>query len=227
MRWSDEIRDRDAGLAPSQSPKVDEKGLQAAVDLADALSVDSLDQIPDLTDHYRQDLLNLIDAKSQGRTPGPTAQPAPDTPAVDLMAALKTSAERARKARLDQETPARGTRAGSPQEEDSAEEERGSEEGERHEGHREEGRAAHAQGRLDPHRSQECSSRMDYRRKAPQPATVGEPTVPGLAAGNESSRGQLCSPVSSCEETGPQTGCSCTVQAVHAVTPGYIRVCQD
>ncbi|MFB8267621.1 Ku protein [Streptomyces sp. NPDC055955] len=106
LRWSDEIRDHGAGLAPSASPTVDEKELQAAVDLADALSVDSLDQIPDLTDHYRQDLLNLIDAKSQGRAPGPGTEPAQSAPAVDLMAALKASAERARKARLDQETPA-------------------------------------------------------------------------------------------------------------------------
>ncbi|MFE6904223.1 Ku protein [Streptomyces sp. NPDC057717] len=102
LRWSDEIRDVGAGLAPAQSPIVEEEELQAALDLADALSFDSLDQIPDLTDHYRQALLNLI----EGRARGPSAEPAPATPTVDLMAALKASAERARKARLDQETPA-------------------------------------------------------------------------------------------------------------------------
>ncbi|WP_329583464.1 non-homologous end joining protein Ku [Streptomyces sp. NBC_01361] len=106
LRWSDEIRDPGAGLAPSRSPKVGEEELQAALDLADALSVDAFDQIPDLTDRYRQELLNLIEDKTQGRAPGPSAEPAPVTPAVDLMAALKASAERARRARAGREAEA-------------------------------------------------------------------------------------------------------------------------
>lgn len=62
------------------------------------------------------------------------------------------------------------------------------------------------------------------RRCAPPPPTAGGHTRI-IAPGTDDAPGQSCDLVSSWEETRPQAGCPCTVQAVHAVTPGYERVC--
>ncbi|MGW3424469.1 non-homologous end joining protein Ku [Streptomyces phaeochromogenes] len=105
LRWSDEIRDVEPGLAPATAD-VDEDELSAALALIEARSVGRLDEIPDLTDHYAQALDSLIDAKVHDRPLTP--QPEPQREAlVDLMTALQQSVRDARAARGE---PPSGTR---------------------------------------------------------------------------------------------------------------------
>ena len=96
LRWNDEVRDAERGIAPV-SAVVDEGELAAALDLVDTLSVDELGDIPDLTDHYAQALAALVDAKVHDRQ---IAQPSePPRQLVDLMAALQQSVHAARASR--------------------------------------------------------------------------------------------------------------------------------
>ncbi|MEU1409972.1 Ku protein [Streptomyces sp. NPDC005728] len=66
LRWADEIRDVERGIAPAPAD-VDEKELAAALELVDALTADKLDDVPDLTDHYAQALAALVDTKMHDR----------------------------------------------------------------------------------------------------------------------------------------------------------------
>lgn len=103
LRWSDEVRTVERSLTPAPAD-VDEDELSAAVGLVNALSVGSLDDIPDLVDHYAQALDNLLDAKVHGRgATVPSKHPRPG-PLVDLMAALRQSVRDAQASRG--ETPA-------------------------------------------------------------------------------------------------------------------------
>jgi DNA end-binding protein Ku len=96
LRWNDEVRDTERGIAPV-SAAVDEDELTAALDLVDTLSVDELSDIPDLTDHYAQALAALVDAKVHDRQ---LAQPSePPRQLVDLIAALQQSVHAARASR--------------------------------------------------------------------------------------------------------------------------------
>ena len=96
LRWGDEVRSP-AGL-PAPQADVGEDEIAAALDLIDARSVDSLDDIPDLVDHYAQALAQLIDAKIHDRSLEPPAAQARGQ-LVDLMAALQQSVDDARASR--------------------------------------------------------------------------------------------------------------------------------
>lgn len=109
LRWADEIRDVERGIAPAHAD-VDERELAAALELVDALSADTLDDVPDLTDHYAQALAALVDAKVHGRELAPPSEPQRPQ-LVDLMAALQQSVHAARASRgEDGDTPPRGSR---------------------------------------------------------------------------------------------------------------------
>jgi DNA end-binding protein Ku len=97
MLWPDEIRNPDFGFL-DEDVSVRPAELAMASSLMDSMS-GSFD--PDeYTDNYREALQEVIDAKVSGReiVAPPEVEAAP-TAAVDLMAALKASVERARTAR--------------------------------------------------------------------------------------------------------------------------------
>ncbi|MFG2646072.1 Ku protein [Streptomyces sp. NPDC048370] len=99
MRWDDEVRDP-AELAPD-AVDLTERELTEAMALLDVLSVDRLDEL-ELTDHYWDALVEVIEAKAEYRTPAAAPEGAEGTPAgqvVDLMAALEESVAKAKKAR--------------------------------------------------------------------------------------------------------------------------------
>ncbi|MFK0154273.1 Ku protein [Streptomyces sp. NPDC090493] len=96
LRWSDEIRPP-VGIAPA-SAAVTEEELEAALDLIEARSVDTLADIPDLTDRYAEALAQVVDAKLRDITPN---EPARHPQLVDLMDALRRSASEARTTRGD------------------------------------------------------------------------------------------------------------------------------
>lgn len=85
-----------AGVAPSRAARVAEDELAAALDLIEARSVDSLDDIPDLTDRYAQALAAVVDAKLHARDLARPAEPARGPHPVDLMDLLRQSVRDAR-----------------------------------------------------------------------------------------------------------------------------------
>lgn len=95
LRWSDEIRPS-AGAAPARAAGVDEEELAAALDLIEARSVDTLDEIPGLTDRYAQALADVVDAKLHARDLARLAEPARGPHPVDLMDMLRQSVRDAR-----------------------------------------------------------------------------------------------------------------------------------
>ncbi|MFC7529507.1 Ku protein [Actinoplanes sp. GCM10030250] len=104
MMWPDEVRTPDFGFLDD-----DIETRPAELAMASSL-IDSMAgsfKPDEFTDNYRAALQEVIDAKVEGRE---VVQPeeAEDEPAaaVDLMAALKASVERARKARGEDEAPA-------------------------------------------------------------------------------------------------------------------------
>lgn len=97
LRWSDEIRS--PASLPSTQADIDEDEINAALDLIDARSADSLDDIPNLVDHYAQALDELIDAKTHDRALTQPSPPPQRAPLVDLMATLQQSVRDARTAR--------------------------------------------------------------------------------------------------------------------------------
>ncbi|MFE0107076.1 Ku protein [Streptomyces sp. NPDC059009] len=100
LRWGDELREPTADLAPAhQAQDLDEDEVLAALDLVDMLSVDSLDDVPDLHDHYREALQELIADKARGRAPAGADEQPVGGRVVDLMAALQQSVQDARTAR--------------------------------------------------------------------------------------------------------------------------------
>ena len=109
MLWPNEVRSPEFGF-------LDEDVTARPAELAMASSlIDSMAgnfRPDDFTDNYRSALQQVIDAKVEGREIVSPEEPEEAPPAaIDLMAALKASAERARQAR--REEPARGTHDGS------------------------------------------------------------------------------------------------------------------
>ena len=98
MRWDDEIRDP-SELAPDEVDLTDEE-IERAMALMDSMTVETLDEL-ELTDLYREALVEVIEAKAEHREPqafgGEQAAPAGEV--VDLMAALEQSVQEAREAR--------------------------------------------------------------------------------------------------------------------------------
>lgn len=96
MRWPDEIRSP-AELAPPPVELGDSE-IDEALELMDAMSDEQLPS--DLTDHYREALEQVIEAKAAGKKPPKMeGEAAPAGEVVDLMAALESSVQKAREAR--------------------------------------------------------------------------------------------------------------------------------
>jgi DNA end-binding protein Ku len=97
MLWPDEIRKADFGFL-DEDISVRPPELAMASSLIDSMAGDF---VPDaFTDDYRAALQEVIDAKVEGREiVQPEEQEEAPSAAVDLMAALKASVERARAAR--------------------------------------------------------------------------------------------------------------------------------
>jgi DNA end-binding protein Ku len=113
MLWPDEVRTPDfeflgeeAGVRPQE--------LAMASSLIDSLSGDFEPEA--YTDNYRTALQEVIDAKVRGQAMvAPAAEEAAPPPAVDLMATLRASVERARQARgelVGEQEPERAAQAG-------------------------------------------------------------------------------------------------------------------
>ncbi|MFG2867553.1 Ku protein [Streptomyces sp. NPDC048338] len=98
MRWDDEIRDP-SELAPEAVDLSDEE-IERAMALMDSMTVETLDEL-ELTDLYRDALVEVIEAKAEHREPQAVGgeQAAPAGEVVDLMAALEQSVQEAREAR--------------------------------------------------------------------------------------------------------------------------------
>ncbi|MGW6564999.1 non-homologous end joining protein Ku [Streptomyces sp. NPDC054975] len=98
MRWDDEVRDP-TELAPD-AVDLTEQELAEAMALLDVLTVDRLDEL-ELTDQYREALVEVIAAKSEHRAPAAPegAEATPAGQVVDLMAALEESVAKAKEAR--------------------------------------------------------------------------------------------------------------------------------
>jgi len=98
MRWDDEIRDP-SELAPDEVDLTDEE-IERAMALMDSMTVETLDEL-ELTDLYREALVEVIEAKAEHREPQAVGgeQAAPAGEVVDLMAALEQSVQEAREAR--------------------------------------------------------------------------------------------------------------------------------
>jgi DNA end-binding protein Ku len=97
MHWDDEIRSPDE-LRPDDTPLTDEE-IEGALALMDTMSTEHLDDL-DLVDHYRDALVEVIDAKAEHRQPKPMGEEtAPAGKVVDLMAALQESVAKAKESR--------------------------------------------------------------------------------------------------------------------------------
>ncbi|MFF9914788.1 Ku protein [Streptomyces sp. NPDC013457] len=97
MHWGDEIRSSET-LAPEGKAPTEEE-LRGALALLETMSVEHLDDI-ELVDHYREALVEVIEAKAEHRQPAPVAgEEAPAGQVVDLMAALEESVAKAKEAR--------------------------------------------------------------------------------------------------------------------------------
>ncbi|MFF8279980.1 Ku protein [Streptomyces lateritius] len=97
MRWDDEVRDPSA-VTP---PEIDltEAEIEEGLSLMEALSVDRLADL-ELVDHYRDALVEVIEAKAEQREVRPVeAEEAPTGRVVDLMAALQESVAKAKEFR--------------------------------------------------------------------------------------------------------------------------------
>src|SRR5690606_39650380 len=104
MLWPDEVRtpdfaflDEDIEARPAE--------LAMASSLIESMSADFKPE--EFTDEYREALQEVIDAKVAGREVAAPAAPEEVAPAVDLMAALRASVERARAARGEASYPGR------------------------------------------------------------------------------------------------------------------------
>jgi DNA end-binding protein Ku len=94
MRYADEIVDRSSLGIPGEEIEVNERELEMATQLVEALSGHF--EPEKYHDEYREQLLGLIDQKAAGEEV--VAQPEPEAPAkvLDLMAALEASLKRAK-----------------------------------------------------------------------------------------------------------------------------------
>ncbi|MGO4459412.1 Ku protein [Streptomyces sp. M-16] len=102
MRWSDEIRPADA--VPAPAVEVTDEEIDAAVELAAALS--SGFDLSEQRDAYRDAVEEVIAAKEAGRQVEPAKEPVTAAKVVDLMAALQQSVRNARAARGENAAPA-------------------------------------------------------------------------------------------------------------------------
>jgi DNA end-binding protein Ku len=103
MMWPDEVRTPDFGFL-DDDVEVRPPELAMASSLIDSMAGDFKPE--EYTDNYREALQEVIDAKVEGReVVSPEEPEAAPTAAVDLMAALKASVERARAARADESAP--------------------------------------------------------------------------------------------------------------------------
>ncbi|MEU4497635.1 Ku protein [Streptomyces sp. NPDC023998] len=95
MRWPDEIRDP-TELTP-KTIELDDSEIDSAVQLMEAMAADD---IYEYTDHYREALEEIIQAKAAGKQlPKPEGEPEPAGQVVDLMAALNASVQAAKESR--------------------------------------------------------------------------------------------------------------------------------
>jgi DNA end-binding protein Ku len=100
MLWPDEIRAPDFGFLDEEI-EARPPELAMATSLIDSMAADFKPEA--YSDEYREALQQVIDAKVAGREVAvPAAPEAEAAPAVDLMAALRASVERARAARGEQ-----------------------------------------------------------------------------------------------------------------------------
>lgn len=106
MLWPDEIRDPSFNFL-DEKVEVREPELAMANSLIDSMTGDFH---PDgYTDEYRQALQEVIDAKVSGREIVAAPEEEAPAPAVDLMAALRASVERARASRGEEGPPVEPT----------------------------------------------------------------------------------------------------------------------
>jgi DNA end-binding protein Ku len=96
MLWPDEVREPEFSFLDEE---IEARGpeLAMAASLIDSMTGDF--EGSDYTDDYREALQEVIDAKIEGREIEAPAEPAEAPAAVDLMAALRASVERAQAAR--------------------------------------------------------------------------------------------------------------------------------
>ncbi|MFB9237082.1 Ku protein [Plantactinospora siamensis] len=112
MLWPDEIRQPDFGFL-DEDISVRPPELAMATSLIDSMAADF--QPDAYTDDYRAALQEVIDAKVEGReVVAPEEEEAAPAAAVDLMAALRASVDRARAARGETDDGGAGGGAGEP-----------------------------------------------------------------------------------------------------------------
>jgi DNA end-binding protein Ku len=106
MLWPDEVREPDFGFLDE---KVEVRGpeLAMATSLIDSMTGDFKPEA--YTDEYREALQQVIDAKVSGREVVTAPEEEEAAPAIDLMAALRASVERARAARGEEGEPVEPT----------------------------------------------------------------------------------------------------------------------
>ncbi|QSB15294.1 Ku protein [Natronosporangium hydrolyticum] len=96
MLWPDEVRAPEFGFL-DEEVETREPELAMAMSLIDSMTGDFHSDA--YTDDYREALQQMIDAKVEGREVAAPEEPTEAPPAVDLMAALRASVERAQAAR--------------------------------------------------------------------------------------------------------------------------------
>ncbi|MET9950136.1 Ku protein [Streptomyces sp. NPDC006339] len=101
LHWGDEIRSP-AAVAPPRT-EITEQEIEGALALLETMSLERLADLGDwLKDHYTDALYEVIEAKTEHRTPKPVAgEGAPAVPVVDLMAALEASVAKAKESRSE------------------------------------------------------------------------------------------------------------------------------
>jgi len=103
MLWPDEVRQPDFAFL-DEEVEAREPELAMAASLIDSMTGDFVPE--EYTDDYREALQQVIDAKVEGREIEVPAEPEEAPAAVDLMAALRASVERAQAARGEGGRPA-------------------------------------------------------------------------------------------------------------------------
>ncbi len=148
MLWPDEVRTPDFGFL-DEDVSIRPQELAMAESLIDSMAADFIPEA--YTDNYREALQEVIDAKVEGReVVAPAEEEGPPAAAVDLMAALRASVERAKAARGEAPSPeptpitsARSAKKATPAEKAAPAKKASAGEGPRQESHgrREESRA--------------------------------------------------------------------------------------
>src|SRR5947199_3632485 len=108
MLWPDEVRTPNFGFL-DEDITVRPQELAMAESLIDSMAGDFAPEV--YTDNYREALQQVIDAKVEGREiVAPPEEEAAPAAAVDLMAALRASVDRARAARGEEPPPAKAAK---------------------------------------------------------------------------------------------------------------------